>query len=126
MHVPLAEIEGSPMHTRRLSLGLLAVVSAILVTAPVALATSGTAKPCILVAKGAPWSTKGQKGTTYTVLGVNGGSCTAGVAWLKRLTTKKGFGIKGPPGYTCNVLATLGQCTTKGGAIIEFAPRLRK
>ena len=112
------------MSVRCSSLLLLLVL--MLVGAPGALASSSVTKPCLVVAKGAPWSTKGQKGTAYTVLGVNGGSCTAGVAWLKRLTAKKGFGIKGPPGYTCNVLATVGQCTSKSGAIIEFSPKLKK
>jgi hypothetical protein len=114
------------MSVRRMSLLLVVAVSAILVGVPTALAAPSVAKPCLKVGTGAPWSTKGQKGNTYTVVGVNGGSCTVGVAWLKRLTSKKGFGIKGPPGYTCNVLATVGQCTTKGGAIIEYTPKLKK
>ena len=33
---------------------------------------SDTPRPCGGVAKGAPWSYKGQKGTAYTVVGVNG------------------------------------------------------
>jgi hypothetical protein len=114
------------MSVRRPSTLVLVAVATLSLGAPSALAASSTAKPCLLVAKGAPWSTKGQKGNTYNVIGVNGGSCTAGVAWLNRLTHKKGFGIKGPPGYTCNVIATIGQCTSKAGGILEFAPKLKK
>ena len=39
---------------------------------------SDTPRPCGGVAKGAPWSYKGQKGTAYTVVGVNGALCATG------------------------------------------------
>jgi hypothetical protein len=114
------------MSVRRPSMLLLVAAAALSLGAPSALAAASTAKPCLLVGKGAPWTSKGQKGNTYNVIGVNGASCTIGVTWLKRLSSHKGFGIKGPPGYTCNVIVSLGQCTTKSGGILEFAPHLKK
>jgi hypothetical protein len=88
-------------------------------------AHASTARPCMAVAKGAPWSSKGQKGTLYTVLGVNGASCSLGAKWLKRITSRHGM-FSGPPGWTCIVLPGVGECQVKGGGIFEFLPKLKK
>jgi hypothetical protein len=82
--------------------------------------------PCMAVAKGAHWKYKGQSGTAYTVLGVSGASCSVGVKWLARLTRQHGYGIKGPAGWTCIAESVVGECTLKGGGILEWTPKLKK
>lgn len=82
--------------------------------------------PCTAVAKGAHWTYKGQKGTAYTVLGVNGASCTVGVKWLVRLTSHHGYLVAGPAGWKCIVTSVVGECTLKNGGIFEWGPKLKK
>ena len=94
--------------------------------AAAATSPSATAKPCTAVAKGAHWSYKGQKGTAYTVLGVNGASCTLGIKWLPRLTSHRGYLTKGPIGWQCIVTSVVGECTIKGGGIFEWLPKLKQ
>jgi hypothetical protein len=118
------------MSARRVLLSLVLVLVGVSVTSARGFAGAqapATAKPCLLVAKGAPWSYKGQKGTSYNVLGVSGGSCQTGVKWLVRFTHSKGYGFKGPTGWTCIAATTyLGECTIKAGGIVEWAPKLKK
>ena len=83
-----------------------------------------SAVPCTATATGAPWSYKGQKGTAYTVLGVNGASCSLGARWLKRITTS--HGTKSPAGWKCLAISGIGECQVKGGGIFEFGPKLKK
>jgi hypothetical protein len=101
------------------------LVTAAVSSAAVPAAHSSTSRPCVAVAKGAPWSSKGQKGTLYTVLGVNGASCSLGAKWLKRITSRHGM-FPGPPGWSCIVLPGVGECQVKGGGIFEFLPKLKK
>ena len=85
-------------------------------------------------AKGAPWSYKGQKGTTYTVVGVNGVSCATGIKFMPRWTRDRAtFDLKPvPAGWHCTAigdythLAKVGQCTTTKGGIFEWLPKLTK
>jgi hypothetical protein len=93
-----------------------------------------TAAPCGGVAKGAPWSYKGQKGTAYTVLGVNGASCVTGLKFMPKWTRDRAtFDLKPvPAGWHCSAigdysaLAKLGQCTTTKGGIFEWLPKRTK
>ena len=90
-------------------------------------AGSAAGKPseCTGVAKGLPWSKGGKKGTSYTVIGVSGASCTLGGKWLLRITSSKGAVVSGPPGWSCLVAsAQVGECTTKAGGIFEWTPKL--
>jgi hypothetical protein len=81
--------------------------------------------PCMTTGKGAPWSYKGQKGTVYTVLGVNGGPCTLGLTWLMRLTHRHGYLSSGQPvGWQCIVNPPTGECSGKSGGIFEWTPKL--
>ena len=105
-------------------LGALTLLSSpVLATAATAARTAASA-PCIGTAQGAPWSQKGQKGTLYTVLGVNGASCSTGKSWLKRITSS--HGDKHPAGWKCLATSGVGECQTKGGGIFEFGPKLKK
>jgi len=90
----------------------------------VAPAHAATSLPCSATASGAPWTYKGQKGTAYTVLGVNGASCSLGKAWLKRITTS--HGDKHPAGWACLATSGVGECQLKNGGIFEFSPKLKK
>jgi hypothetical protein len=89
------------------------------------------AAPCGGVAKGAPWSYKGQKGTAYTVIGVNGASCVTGLKYMPKWTRDRAtFDLKPvPAGWHCSAigdysaLAKLGQCTTTKGGIFEWLPK---
>lgn len=92
---------------------------------------SFAALPCTGIAKGALWHYKGQTGTTFTVLGVNGASCALGGKWLYRITSHHDFGTStnAPAGWTCTVASTVsmvGNCTTKKGGIFEWLPKLKK
>ena len=87
-------------------------------------AHGASAAPCTATATGAPWSNKGQKGTAYTVIGVNGASCSLGAKWLKRITTS--HGTKSPAGWMCLAISGIGECQIKGGGIFEFTPKLKK
>jgi hypothetical protein len=102
--------------------------SALLATSAAAGATvpahRASALPCSASGKGAPWSYKGQKGTTYSILGVNGASCSLGAKWLKRITTS--HGSKSPAGWMCLAISGVGECQVKGGGIFEFTPKLKK
>ena len=92
------------------------------------------AAPCGGVAKGAPWSYKGQKGTAYTVIGVNGASCVTGLKYMPKWTRDRAtFDLKPvPAGWHCSAigdysaLAKLGQCTTTKGGIFEWLPKRTK
>jgi hypothetical protein len=118
------------MVIRRLALLALVLVG-VLATSGSALATSRAptaAKPCLLVAKGPAWSTKGQKGNTYNVIGVNGGSCATGVKWLARFTHQSSAMFKGPAGWSCIGISGVthtGECTLKNGGIVEWGPKLK-
>ena len=112
----------------------LAIVS--LLAGLAVMATGGTAlgstrapaakPPCIGAGKGLAWSYKGQKGTVYTVLGVNGASCSLGLKWLMRLTHSRGYLSSGQPaGWQCIVNAPTGECSLKSGAIFEWTPKLK-
>jgi hypothetical protein len=87
-------------------------------------ARAATAKECLSTGTGVPWSYKGQKGTVYTVIGVNGASCSLGAKWLKRITAS--HGSKSPAGWTCLTVTGVGECQIKGGGIFEFTPKLKK
>ncbi len=87
-------------------------------------ARSASAVPCVGTATGAPWSLKGQHGTTYTILGEGGASCTLGAAWLKRISASRG--TKSPKGWSCLATSGVGECQVKGGGIFEFSPKLKK
>ena len=87
------------------------------------------AKPCLLVVNGPAWSTKGQKGTSYNILGVNGGSCATARTWFTRFVHEKSAVFKGPTGWSCiGVSASThnGECTLKNGGIIEWGPKLKR
>ena len=104
--------------------GALALLATCTTAGAAALAHGASAAPCTATATGAPWSYKGQKGTAYTVIGVNGASCSLGAKWLKRITTS--HGTKSPTGWTCLATSGIGECQTKGGGIFEFTPKLKK
>ena len=120
------------MTIRRSAVSLALVLVGVSATSGSAFATSrapAAAKPCLLVAKGPAWSTKGQKGTPYNVLGVNGGSCATGVKWLKRFTHESSAVFKGPAGWSCIGISAAthqGECTLKNGGIVEWGPKLKK
>jgi hypothetical protein len=119
------------MSIPRLALSLVLVLGGLAAMQGSALASSRTvtaAKPCLLVAKGPAWSSKGKKGTLYNVLGVNGGSCTTAVKWLTRFTHETSAVFTGPSGWSCigiSKTAHIGECTIKNGGIIEWSPKLR-
>jgi hypothetical protein len=120
------------MSIRRIALSLaLALVggTAVSSSALAAAQVPQAAKPCLLVAKGPAWSAKGQKGTLYNVLGVNGGSCATGVKWLRRFTHESSAMFKGPSGWSCIGISSTthqGECTLKNGGIVEWGPKLKK
>jgi hypothetical protein len=94
---------------------------------------SRTPTPCGGVAKGAPWSYKGQKGTTYSVVGVSGAPCSTGIKFIPKWTRQRStFDLEPvPAGWHCSAIgisahAALGQCTTKTGGIFEWLPHLKK
>ena len=116
----------------RTSIGLAALATTLaLSAAATAEPQTREATPCTGVAKGAAWSYKGQKGTAYTVLGVNGVSCTIGLKFMSKWTHDRAtFDLKPvPAGWHCSAigdysaLAKLGQCTTKQGGIFEWLPK---
>jgi len=107
--------------------GLLAATTLIATEASAPAATplhSAAAKECLSTGTGAAWSFKGQKGTVYTVIGVNGASCSLGAKWLKRITAS--HGSKSPAGWACLTTAGVGECQIKGGGIFEYTPKLKK
>jgi len=112
----------------------LATTLAFSAAAPAQPQTRDATPPCTGVAKGAPWSYKGQKGTAYTVLGVSGASCTTGLTFMSKWTHDRAtFDLKPTPaGWHCSAigdysaLAKLGQCTTKQGGIFEWLPKQKK
>ena len=112
-------------------LAALGAVLAFSAAAPAQPQASATAAPCGGTAKGAPWSSKGQKGTAYGVVGVNGASCAIGLKYLPKWTRDRAsFDLKPvPAGWHCSAigdysaLAKLGQCTTTKGGIFEWLPK---
>lgn len=112
-------------------LAALAAVLAFSAVAPAQPQTSMATAPCGGVAKGAPWSYKGQKGTAYTVVGLNGASCATGLKYMPKWTRDRAtFDLKPvPAGWHCSAigdysaLAKLGQCTTTKGGIFEWLPK---
>jgi hypothetical protein len=118
------------------------VASAAIVGAVMGLAASAAgatlqraAGPCGFVARGAAWTSKGQKGTAYTVVALNGASCATARAWVPRLTRERAsFTLKPvPAGWHCSTtggvttgLTKSGQCTTAGGGIVEWLPKLKR
>jgi hypothetical protein len=88
-------------------------------------ARTASSAPCVATAIGAPWSYKRHKGTAYTVIGVNGASCSLGAKWLKRITAS--HGSRSPKGWVCLAISSgIGECQVKGGGIFEFHPKLKK
>ena len=128
-----------PKHTISILAGLcgLAVaIPALAGTASAAPARSGaTTAACGAVASGAHWKYKGQQGTKYSIVAVNGSRslCATAAMWMPRLSKNRAtFQLKvAPKGWHCAAigdysgLAKLGQCTT-GSAIIEWLPKLKK
>jgi uncharacterized membrane protein len=116
------------------SLAALTALLAFSAAAPAQPQTSAGTAPCGGVAKGAPWHYKGQKGTAYTVIGVNGASCATGLRYLPKWTRDRAtFDLKPTPGgWHCSAigdysaLAKLGQCTTTKGGIFEWLPKQKK
>jgi hypothetical protein len=112
-------------------LAALGAVLAFSAAAPAQPQASATAAPCGGTAKGAQWSYKGQKGTAYSVVGVNGASCAIGLKYLPKWTRDRAsFDLKPvPAGWHCSAigdysaLAKLGQCTTTKGGIFEWLPK---
>jgi hypothetical protein len=112
----------------------LAAGLAFAATAPAQPQALKTPSECTGTANGAPWSYKGQHGTAYTVLGVNGASCTTGLRFMSRWTrTRASFDLKPvPAGWHCSAigdyrtLSKLGQCTTSKGGIFEWLPKLKR
>jgi hypothetical protein len=105
--------------------GLLVLLTTATTAGATVPAHRAAAVPCTATAPGAPWSYKGQKGTSYTVLGENGASCSLGAKWLKRITAT--HGSTSPKGWACLAIsAGLGECQVKGGGIFEFSPKLKK
>jgi hypothetical protein len=116
------------------SLAALAAVLAFSATASAQSQTSKAPAPCGGTAKGAPWSYKGQKGTAYSVVAVNGASCATGLKYMARWTRDRAtFDLKPvPKGWHCSAigdysgLAKLGQCTSPKGGIFEWLPKRTK
>jgi hypothetical protein len=115
-------------------LAVLAVAAAFAATAT-AVPTGGAALPCGFVVKGAPWSFKGQTGTAYSVVAEGGAKCATARAWVPRLTHEHAaFDLKPvPAGWHCSTaggvttgLTKSGLCTTAGGGIVEWLPKLKK
>jgi hypothetical protein len=114
-------------------LGAVGAVLAFSAAAPAQPQVSKAPAPCGGVAKGASWSYKGQKGTAYSVVGVNGASCAIGLKYIPKWTRDRAtFDLKPvPAGWHCaaigdySALAKLGQCTTKKGGIFEWLPKLK-
>jgi hypothetical protein len=112
-------------------LAALGVAMAFSATAPAQPQTSKAPAPCGGTAKGAPWSYKGQKGSAYSVVGVNGASCATGMKYIPKWTRDRAtFDLKPvPAGWHCtaigdySALAKLGQCTTTKGGIFEWLPK---
>ena len=80
---------------------------------------------CMAVHNGAPWSHNGQQGTAYNVLST-GASCSVSNTVFVRLTRERGY--DSPPGWKCkpiNLNAFTGQCTTKSGDVLKWAPKLK-
>jgi hypothetical protein len=94
-------------------------------------ATETQSAVCGGVAQGAPWTYKGQKGTAYSVVGVNGVPCATGIKFMPKWTRDRAtFDLTPvPAGWHCSAigdysgLAKLGQCTTKQGGIFEWLPK---
>jgi hypothetical protein len=125
----------SPGLSRTLAgLTVLATALAFSAAAPAQQQTSKATSPCGGTAKGAAWSYKGQKGTTYSVIGVNGASCATGIKYMPRWTRDRAtFDLKPvPAGWHCSAigdysaLAKLGQCTTTKGGIFEWLPKRKR
>ena len=127
----------TPRRERSRGLALSAVIALAAAFAATASAAPmrTSAAPCVFVAKGAPWSFKGQKGTAYTVLVEGGAKCSTARAWVSRLTHEHAaFELKPvPAGWRCSTLGGVttgltktGQCTTSGGGIVEWLPKLKK
>ena len=127
-------------HTKLSALGALCCLavaaSAFSGTASAAPAKSATASgACGAVASGAHWKYKGQQGTKYSIIAVNGSNalCATAAKWMPRLSKNRAtFQLKvAPKGWHCTAigdysgLAKMGQCTT-GSAIIEWLPKLKK
>ncbi len=122
------------MSGRRLAMALVLAFVGVLAVSGSALAASTAAgkakpKPCLIVAQGPAWSGEGQSGTAYNVIGINGGSCKTGVAWLKRFTHETQMVFKGPTGWSCIQISLAnhqGECTLRNGGIVEWSPKLKK
>ena|SRR2546421_10464892 len=127
-------------HSKRTKLSALCCLtiaaSALSGTASAAPAKSASASAvCGVVASGAHWKYKGQQGTKYSIVAVNGSRslCSTAAKWMPRLSKNRAtFQLKvAPKGWHCAAigdysgLAKLGQCTT-GSAIIEWLPKLKK
>ncbi len=114
---------------------VIAVAAAFAGAASAAPMRSSSAAPCTFVAKGAAWTFKGQKGSTYSVVVIGGASCATARTWVPRLTHEHAaFDLKPEPaGWHCSTasgvttgLTMTGQCTTHAGGIVEWLPKLKK
>jgi ABC-type phosphate transport system substrate-binding protein len=103
----------------------------ILAVAPVGASTFAAKNTCSATASGAAWKYKGQHGTKYKIVAVNGSSslCSTAAKWMNRLSHNRAtFQLKRvPPGWRCAAigdysgLAKMGECQYKS-AIIEWLP----
>ncbi|MGZ4402621.1 MAG: hypothetical protein ACXVRI_07215 [Gaiellaceae bacterium] len=108
-------------------------MTAVLAFSAAASAQPQTSTAAVGVAKGAPWNYKGQKGTAYSVVGVNGASCAIGLKYMPKWTRDRAtLDLEPvPAGWHCSAiggggLAKLGQCTTTKGGIFEWLPKQKK
>ena len=99
--------KGRMSGSRFRGISLLVVVVAglsLLAVSSVGAATS-VARPCGATAAGGAWKYKGQQGTKYSIIAVNGASslCTTAAKWMNRLSRNKAtFQLKvAPPGWRC-------------------------
>ena len=129
-------------HSKRTKLSALGALCCLAVaasafsgTASAAPARSVAASACGAVASGAHWKYKGQQGTKYSIIAVNGSRslCATAAKWMPRLSKNRAaYQLKVvPKGWHCTAvgaytgLAKIGQCTA-GAAIIEWLPKLTK
>lgn len=134
---PTSDKAHTPRRRRSRGFAILAVLAfaAALAGTGSAAPMRSSALPCGFVAKGAPWTFKGQKGTAYTVITLAGASCSTARTWVPRLTREHAaFALKpAPAGWSCSTaggittgLTMTGQCTTSAGGIVEWLPKLKK
>lgn len=72
-----------------------------------------------------PGTTGAEHGTAYTVLGVNGASCSTGAKLVPSRTRAGGDLKRVPAGWLCSAThaGKLGECTTSKGGPFEWGPK---